>query len=110
MNARNLSFYEGCSSQFVIAFPKSFRTARNPPTCMKFQKYGGGSKIRVPPSLVSAGVTFHMHEIPMDRWKTLILGTWNLSVLWIRVVEDLTFCFSPASRRAVSTTSLRTSH
>jgi hypothetical protein len=93
MDRLGIPFYDGCSAQFVITFPRAFGTITHPPRCPTFQFYNNNSRIFIPPTPVLTAVTFHMHQLRMDRWKALILGAQNLSIVWIlRKVDRIFFC------------------
>jgi hypothetical protein len=80
----HMSFHEGCSSRFIVTFPRNISKLSKPIKCPRHQSYGRRSLIRVPPALVKAAVTIHMHGIPMHFWTNWVKMAADSSIAWVR--------------------------
>jgi hypothetical protein len=84
INKLAIPFHEGCSTQFIITFPRSIKQIRGPVQCPEFQFYGRRSHIRLPPTPISTAVTIHMHAMDMGGWTARLRMAYHLSVAWMR--------------------------
>jgi hypothetical protein len=82
MDRIGVRFYEGCSPQFFIAFPRNSRDVQNPMPCPQYNVFGRETRIRVSPLSVSEAVAIHMHDIRMELWTDSIKNAENVSVCW----------------------------
>jgi hypothetical protein len=92
MDRIGVKFYEGCSPQFFIGFPRSSRDLQDPIACPQYNIFGKETRVRVSPLLVSRAVAIHMHDIRMELWTDSIRNAENVSVYWD---NDPFFCLAP---------------
>jgi hypothetical protein len=91
IDALNQSFYNGCSSRFIIQLPdihdsdiRALVRRRTDYVCAAWQNHGAVSEIRVGPSQVSSAITIHMHKLKMEDWASILHSERHLWVTWVR--------------------------
>jgi hypothetical protein len=82
MEKLGYEFYSGCSTQFIISYPRGGQKWSVAPNCSRLAFYDARSLLKIPPTPLYDAVTVHMHSIPMEFWNVLLLEANHMSVIW----------------------------
>jgi hypothetical protein len=84
MDQLGQDFYAGCSTQFIISFPRTggLQNISAIAPCENWNFFERHSQLQIPPTPMRDAVTVHMHSIPMEAWTMLLTLCHNLSVVW----------------------------